>query len=328
MSRNNGSGGSGPIIFILLLILLAVLYQCNGAKYGLPVLPIGGAATSSASSTSGDGASAMPGEASAAASEATSESASDSASVDAPGGFSFLPPTDLIPGSWTSNGSIPAYTAYSNVANWSPTMCFPAEDLAYANSQVFNPGGSNYPTRGATVNGSACENGNYEYPWRDNFCEYRGVSDGTKNILCHSGYGHQGQDIRPETCAASVHWAVAPENARIKDIGSFTLTLRATTPPYRVYRYLHMNPDFKTHWHVGDSVSGGQKLGRIANYGLVNGVVKPYTTVHLHFEMRLDVAETIDGQVRPKNTFVPPYQALVASYQRKMAGAGCTTSNW
>ena len=61
---------------------------------------------------------------------------------------------------------------------------------------------------------------------------------------------------------------------------------------------------------------------------MVNGVVKPYTTVHLHFEIRLDVAETIDGQLRPKNTFVSPYQALVASYQRKMAGSGCTTSNW
>lgn len=333
MARNNSGGGAGPVIIIVLLILAAVLYQCNGAKYGLPVLPMGGA--TSASSASGAGSVSGSSDDSATASGTVSGTASDSAeasaeasSESAPGGFTFLPATDLIPGSWTSNGSTPDYTAYDSLANWAPSMCFPTDEAAYANSQVFNSGGSNYPTRGATNNGPACADANYSYPWRDNFCEYRGVSDSTRNVLCHSGYGHQGQDIRPATCAASVHWAVAAEDATIKDIGSYTLTLRATHAPYRVYRYLHMNPEFRTHWHIGDAVRAGEKVGRVANFGLVNGVIKPYTTVHLHFEIRLDVAETIGGELRPRNTFVPPYNALVAAYQRKMAGTGCATSEW
>ncbi len=327
MAQNSNSGGSGPIIAIVLILILAVLYQCNGAKYGLPVLPLGVATASSSSSSSTGSTGAVPTpdlDTSAAASDSVS---ADASSDSAPGGFTFLPATDLIPGSWTSDGSTPAWTSYSNLADWSPGMCFPLDEVGYANSQVYDPGGDHYPNA-AHPSGSACAASNYSYPWRDNFCEYRGVSTSTKNILCHSGYGHQGQDIRPATCAASVHWAVAPEAARIKDIGSYTLTLRATTPPYRVYRYLHMNPEFRTHWHIGDTVQAGEKVGRVANFGLVDGVIKPYTTIHLHFEMRLDVAETIDGVVRPANTFVPPYTALVAAYQRKMAGSGCTTSEW
>ena len=39
-------------------------------------------------------------------------------------------------------------------------------------------------------------NGNYEYPWRDNFCETRDFSVGR----CPAGWGHQGQDIRPSFC--------------------------------------------------------------------------------------------------------------------------------
>ena len=330
MASKNNNGGTGWIFLILLLILLVVLYGCFGEKAGLPPLP--GMATASSSSpaspTPGSGPTSASSEVS--ASDTSASDMSDSAGVSdsaasppSAGGFTFLAPTDLIPGSWTSDGSSPSYTSYSNLANWSPSMCFPTEGLAYANSQVFDPGGSNYPTRGAAHNGDQCALSNYSYPWRDNFCEFRGTTSSTKNILCHSGYGHQGQDIRPATCQASINWAVAPEASRIKDIGSYTLTLRAISPPYRVYRYLHMNPAFRTRWHIGDNVQAGQKLGQIANFGLVNGVIQPYTTIHLHFEMRLDVAETIDGQLRPANTFVPPYSALVAAYQRKMAGMGC-----
>src|SRR5438874_6662244 len=36
------------------------------------------------------------------------------------------------------------------------------------------------------------------YPWRDNFCEARSFNVGQ----CASGFGHQGQDIRPVACAA------------------------------------------------------------------------------------------------------------------------------
>ncbi|MFX5813316.1 hypothetical protein ABTE31_21670, partial [Acinetobacter baumannii] len=36
------------------------------------------------------------------------------------------------------------------------------------------------------------------YPWRDNFCEDRSFNVGQ----CASGFGHQGQDIRPRPCAS------------------------------------------------------------------------------------------------------------------------------
>ena len=36
------------------------------------------------------------------------------------------------------------------------------------------------------------------YPWRDNFCEARSFNVGQ----CASGFGHQGQDIRPVACPA------------------------------------------------------------------------------------------------------------------------------
>src|SRR5260370_13490365 len=40
--------------------------------------------------------------------------------------------------------------------------------------------------------------GKTSYPWQDNFCEARSFGVGQ----CPSGFGHQGQDIRPAPCPA------------------------------------------------------------------------------------------------------------------------------
>ncbi|ESQ91702.1 hypothetical protein ABAC460_05020 [Asticcacaulis sp. AC460] len=352
MSRNRGSGGGAVIAVILLILLAGVLYQCNGAKYGLPVIPMGSASSSSAASP-------VAGE------PAASETASVAASAEssAPGGFTYLPATDLAPWSWTSStvplpwaaasNTDPGYRANVNVDNWSPAMCFPLEGKAYANSQVYRPGGEGWATPEAlaskaqydawynkaysnpkqsgwltaynNLRGTSCDPSNYQYPWRDNFCEKRSGD----NSLCHSAKGHQGQDIRPETCQKSLHWAVAAEDSVIKDVGSYTLTLRAVNPPYRIYRYLHMDPDFIAHWQPLEGtttvVKAGRRLGRVGDFG-PGGT--SYTTVHLHFEIRLSVAEQVNGTLRPLNTFVPPYNALVASYERKLAGNGCESAAW
>src|SRR5262249_382032 len=47
------------------------------------------------------------------------------------------------------------------------------------------------------------------YPWRDNFCEARSFNVGQ----CASGFGHQGQDIRPRPCTAE-EGAEACDNKR------------------------------------------------------------------------------------------------------------------
>ncbi|ESQ76357.1 hypothetical protein [Asticcacaulis sp. AC402] len=353
MSRNNSSGGSAVIAVIILILALGLLYQCQGAKYGLPVIPMGGATSSSAisSSTTAD--------------IDDSEAASAAASVEssAPGGFTYLPATDLMPWSWSSStiplpwsatsNADPGYKATTVADNWSPDMCFPLEGLAYANSQFYRPGGDGYVTAEGmaskatydalhakaysdpkqsgwitaanTLRGSSCDPTNYQYPWRDNFCEKRSGD----NALCHGAKGHQGQDIRPETCHRSVHWAIAPEDVVIKDVASYTLTVRGTKAPYRIYRYLHMNPEYIARWQPLEGtttvVAAGRKLGRVGDFGPKGA---SYTSVHLHFEIRLSVAEPVNGTLRPVNTFVPPYSALVAAYQRKLAGNACPVTAW
>ena len=72
--------------------------------------------------------------------------------------FSYLPAGDLIPGS----GDSAPETAVIHVTD----MRFPIEKApAYANSPVYGVGGYYGPS------GSQCAASNYDYPWRDNFCE-------------------------------------------------------------------------------------------------------------------------------------------------------------
>ncbi|WKL56147.1 M23 family metallopeptidase [Asticcacaulis sp. ZE23SCel15] len=241
------------------------------------------------------------------ASEAASEVAHETSSEVASSGgatFPYDPPTQLIAGSGAS---------YTNTKNWAPGICFPLADTpSYANSQVWKPGGYERPD-----NPSQCAPENYAYPWQDNFCETR---TGT-NMMCKTGTkGHQGQDIRPKTCKTNTYWAVAAEDGVVTQVASMTVAITGKSPPYRIYRYLHMQSStLKVAY--GDHVVRGQKLGLVSNnLGLKNGV-QQYTTIHMHFEVRVAQAETLpDGTVLSANTFVPPYVALVDAYERKLGG--------
>ncbi len=180
-----------------------------------------------------------------------------------------------------------------------PGMRFPIQSpKAFANSQVYGHGGMSGP------GGGQCDPGNYVYPWHDNFCETRGYT----TALCPSGKGHQGQDIRPNSCAAATYVTVAAEAGTITAIGPYIVHL--VTPGGRDYLYLHMQMD-KLKVKVGDHVARGQPMGLVSNN--FGGTA---TTIHLHFEIKQPV--THNGATI--TTRVPPYTSLLDSYQRMLAG--------
>ncbi|CAL4867334.1 hypothetical protein MMA231_01586 [Asticcacaulis sp. MM231] len=283
------------------IFLAAMLFGMNACDSKPPV-DGGDASTSASEAESAD--SVESAEASDAASEVASESASEVAMVDFPHGAA----TALVAGSGSG---------YTDISNWAPGICFPmAQTPVYANSQVYSPGGDHYPTTTASNHGVQCDPVNYAYPWKDNFCEARGWN----NPVCASGQGHQGQDIRPTTCKANMYWAVAAEDGVVTQVGSYTVAVTGNGAPHRIYRYLHMQKS-SVKVTVGDAVKRGQKLGLVSNnLGVSNGV-QQYTTIHLHFEVRIAQAEQLaDGTQLTANAFVPPYTALVDAYQRKLAG--------
>jgi hypothetical protein len=218
----------------------------------------------------------------------------------APVDFNHNEAGNLIPGSGSG---------YLDRTVWSPQMCFPFEEIAYANSQVYGGGGMHGP-----AGSSQCAAAGYSLPWRDNFCETRGYS----TPVCGNGKGHQGQDIRPATCKKAVHWVVAAEAGVITDIGSYTVTLTASAPPHLVYRYLHLQMD-QLSVHEGSVLPKGGRIGKSSNN--FGGTA---TTIHTHFEIRSGVTGlTTDGKPVAIHTFLPPYLSLVEAYRRKLNGAGC-----
>jgi len=173
---------------------------------------------------------------------------------------------------------------------YAPGMRFPMESgPAYANSQVWGKGGLN------GGGGDQCDVQNFSYPWHDNYCETRSWD----MPLCPSGSGHQGQDIRAASCKKDVHWAVAAVDGTITNIGSYSVYLTAADGTR--YDYLHMSTVQVT---VGQKVKTGDRMGKVSNQ--FGGEA---TTVHLHFNIRQNVAGV--GQV-----YVPPYTSLVGSYER------------
>jgi hypothetical protein len=243
------------------------------------------------------------------------DSGTPAPSSDAGPGFSFLAPMDLIP----SSG--PGYT---DSVLWAPDICFPLEEVGYANSQIYRPGGMYYPQ-----NQNQCDPSNYSFPWRDDFCEVRsGV-----NVFCPGGLGHQGQDIRPASCVLAKqsiatgknqHWTVAADNGKVTSVASYSVEITGTTSPHRLYRYLHMESS-TVKVHVGDTVAKGDRLGIVSNNMGFDSNGKPeYTSLHMHFEIRVPLAETAPGgQVLAAKAFVPPYTSLVGAYQRRVSGNGC-----
>ena len=175
---------------------------------------------------------------------------------------------------------------------YAPGMRYPMENgPSYANSQVYRPGGS----QGG--GGSQCDAVNYDYPWRDNYCEVRSWD----MPLCPAGTGHQGQDIRPATCEKSVHANVATTDGTITHIGSYSVYL--TDPQGRRYDYLHGDNNMVS---TGQDVVRGDPINLVSkNFGGTS------TTIHLHFNLKQDVAGY--GFV-----YVPPYMSLIAAYEDLM----------
>ncbi|MEO0465713.1 MAG: M23 family metallopeptidase [Pseudomonadota bacterium] len=191
-----------------------------------------------------------------------------------------------------------------------PDIVYPIRTApAYLQSMVWNFGGG-------IGGGDECDTRNFEYPWRDNFCETR--TSNRNSPFCPSDRIHQGQDIRvgtPEECRIlrgtpederMLHETVAVEDGIVYEIGTYTVKLRSGG---RIYRYMHLNMD-ALQVDEGDAVLAGDVLGYVSkDFGGTP------TTFHLHFEIIQNTAE--HGWVH-----VPPYLSLVEAYERREQGFG------
>ncbi len=209
--------------------------------------------------------------------------------LDAAGALAqFRPAGELVRGSGRGRRDSRVYA---------PGMRFPLENgPAYANSQVWGVGGARGPR------GGQCDRRNYSFPWHDNYCESRRW----RMPLCPAGRGHQGQDIRPATCRANVHPAVAVVDGTITHIGSYSVYL--TGRDGTQYHYLHMS---RVRVRRGQRVRCGDRLGMVSN--VFRGTP---TTIHLHFNIR-------QAMRRLGSVYVPPYTSLIQAYNRLGTGAAC-----
>jgi murein DD-endopeptidase MepM/ murein hydrolase activator NlpD len=159
------------------------------------------------------------------------------------------------------------------------------------------------------------------YPWQDNFCEARSFEVGQ----CASGFGHQGQDIRPGACPVQNSErpdACDPKRQAIVAVRDGVVirspkqqaaTLQINTRNEHIrFRYMHMNPSAMDANGIlnGRRVAEGEKIGVVSNYlDHPNG-----TSRHLHFDVQVF---TRDGWL-----WVNPYTTLVSAYERLIRGRG------
>jgi murein DD-endopeptidase MepM/ murein hydrolase activator NlpD len=205
--------------------------------------------------------------------------------------FTYFPAGNLKPG--TGKG-------VSTATVFAPGIRYPIETApAFHNTQLYGVGGFQGP------NGSLCDKKNYEYPWRDNFCETRGWD----TPACPGGRGHQGQDIRAMDCKKAVHWAVAVEDGTITAVEGWNVKLKGDSG--REYNYLHLAMR-ELSVEIGDRVRRGQRIGKVSNDFGSTG-----TSIHLHFEIKMNV--TLPG-LPPGIRKVPPYTSLVEAYKRLLQG--------
>jgi hypothetical protein len=238
--------------------------------------------------------------------------------------FTYRPAGDIIAGSgYRKQGGRADFTAYSQIR-------FPLEKTpAFVHSQSFRDRSSN----GKPLDELA--GSNTSYPWQDNFCEARSFGVGQ----CASGYGHQGQDIRPSPCpifsqAAERQAADGQSSDRqsadrcepnrqavvavrdgvvIRSPRQQATTLQINTRTEHIrFRYMHMNPAAMDADGIlnGRHVEEGEKIGMVSNYlDHPNG-----TTRHLHFDVQVF---TRDGWL-----WVNPYVTLISAYERLIRGRG------
>jgi hypothetical protein len=170
------------------------------------------------------------------------------------------------------------------------------------NSQIFGYGGGGWGGKGAP-GGTECDTRNYDpFTQRDNFCEVRSWP----MPFCPSGSGHQGQDIRPPSCANQKWMAVAVADGLITYVSSYT-TVRLKADDGTTYYYLHLNRD-------GMRVSQGQRVAKGDPIGNVSNIMggKRGTTIHLHFAAR----QTVEVNGKTESVYVPVYTSLIAALRR------------
>ena len=219
------------------------------------------------------------------------------------GDFTYRPVGDLIEGSGfhRQTGRVD-FNVYSQIR-------FPLAAPAFLHSQSFGkrrPADKSDSPRGA-------------YPWRDSFCEARSFNVGQ----CATGYGHQGQDIRPAPCVPDTPASVCdPKRQPIFAVRdgivlrslqqqAATLQINGATEHIR-FRYMHMNPSAMDADRLlnGREVLEGEQIGVVSNYlDHPNG-----TSRHLHFDVQVF---TRDGWI-----WVNPYVTLIAAYERLIHGRG------
>ncbi len=263
---------------------------------------------------------------------------------DSPYKFAFDPAGDLIPDTVYGGPSGPVGSvAIENpdLVVLSPDMRFPFQQgPAFANSQVFMYGGAGrdaFTGSGGTIPFpwdqhpaplspyNQGDPSNYDYPWRDNFCETRSHS----TSFCPSGKGHQGQDIRPATCNNNIHKVVATEDGVIAYVGNVELNIIGAETGIN-YRYLHLQRpldpglgcDYKNDGCRGVAVSKGQVLGVVSNlsgYSSTTGKFTRQTTNHLHFEMWASEIERINRKGSGGIGVIAPYADLVYAYNKLLA---------
>jgi hypothetical protein len=248
--------------------------------------------------------------------------------------FTYYPPGSLIP----RTGLKPDIGGDADTAVYA-RLRFPLKDApAFANSQSFNNWGDcdftgraprRVRAKGAPyeckVNGRPLVfdeggGGNYQYPWRDNFCEHRHFPVGQ----CPGGEGHQGQDIRPsfckkfndgaDRCEAYQQEVVAAHDGmvlRARKQEAMFLFVNSPTVHVRL-RYIHMNPKQLDADGMlsGRRLAEGETIGKVGNYN----DYEHGTTYHLHFDMQVP---TELGYV-----FVNPYMSLVCAYERLIGARG------
>ncbi len=222
--------------------------------------------------------------------------------------FAYRPVGDIIVhgGSRKQTGRAD-YTAYSQIR-------FPLEKApAFAHSQSFG-------TRRSSDKPEDMTGGPTSYPWQDNFCEARSFSVGQ----CASGFGHQGQDIRPAPCPPQSEGpdrcdpkrqavVAVRDSIVIRSLKQQAVTLQVNTRTEHVrFRYMHMNPAALDADGIlnGRTVQEGERIGVVSNYlDHPNG-----TSRHLHFDVQVF---TRDGWI-----WVNPYVTLISSYERLIRGRG------
>ncbi len=154
----------------------------------------------------------------------------------------------------------------------------------------------------------------FAFPWRNNFCEARSFNVGQ----CASGFGHQGEDIRPRSCPTHTEGpptcdpkqqgvVAVRDGVVIRSLRQQAATLQINTAKEHIrFRYMHMNPSSMDADGVlsGRQVAEGEKIGVVSNYlDRPNG-----TSLHLHFDVQVF---TRDGWI-----WVNPYVTLISAYER------------